>query len=164
MSAIVRSIATAPRSVRRRGAAADPVAAAAALMRALAEALLAGVQRTTELNWQAARRLLAASQSPTWQAQAEQTMQAWRLSWRAYRVCSTTASDVLDLARVHVQADTDEVWRALQRSGLELAGVDPQRALELQQRTRDVQQAFSAYIGCVLALQRELVAVVEGPQ
>lgn len=163
MSAVIRPIDRASHGGRRSDTA-DPVAAAARLMRALAEALLAGVQRTTELNWQAARRLLVASQSPTWQAQTEQTMQAWRLSWRAYRVCSTTASDVLELARVHVQSDTDEVWRALQRAGLELAGVDPQRALELQRRTREVQQAFSAYLDSVLALQRELVAVAQEPQ
>lgn len=163
MSAVIRPIDRASHGGRRSDTA-NPVAAAARLMRALAEALPAGVQRTTELNWQAARGLLVASRSPTWQAQAEQTMQAWRLSWCACRVCSTTASEVLELTREHAHPETDEVWRALQRAGLELAGVDPQHALGLQRRTRDGQQAFSAYLDSVLALQRELVAFAQEPQ
>jgi len=163
MSAVMRPIDRASRGGRRSDTA-DPAAAAGRLMRALAEALLTGVQRTTELNWQAARKLLVASHSPTWPEQAEQTLQAWRLSWRAYRVCSTTAAEVLELTREHVQSDTDEIWRALQRAGLQLPGVDPQRAHEIRRRTRDAQQAFSAYLECVLALQRELIAVAQGPQ
>ncbi len=163
MSAQVRALhgpQSAPRA--RVEPATDRLAVAARLIRALAEAVLASVQHTTELNWQAARRLLAATQSPQLRQRAERSVQGWQLSWHAYLVCSTTAAEVLELTRAHVQSHTDELWRTLHDSGLtELPGVDAGHARELQQCTRDVQAAWAAYLDAVLTLRRRLMNIAQ---
>jgi hypothetical protein len=135
----------------------------ASLLRALTAALLAGVQRTTELNWQAARLLLAAGPTADWRANADRAVQSWRMSWRAYQVCAVTASEVLDLVRAQAQAEGDDLWRVLQQlapgggdHGAPTAG--------LQSSLQQVQASFGAYLQAVLALQRELAALALGDE
>ncbi len=137
-------------------------AAAASLTRALAEALLASVQRTTELNWHAARLLLARGYAANWRDCADNSVLTWRWSWHSYQVCATTAAQVLDLCRDHAQSTTDDLWRALRQSTAKLPGVDGQRSLELQSALRAVESAFASYMGAVSGLQRDLVALAQG--
>jgi hypothetical protein len=137
-------------------------AAIAALTRGLAEALLASVQRTTELNWHAARLLLARGYAANWREYTENSALTWRWSWHSYQVCATTAAQVLDLCRDHAQSTTDDLWRALRQASARLPGIDGQRSLELQSALRAVEAASSAYIGAVSGLQRDLVALAQG--
>ena len=139
------------------------LARGAAMMSAFAGALLAGVQRTTELNWQALRLLLAAPQSSDWRAQADRVVQSWRMSWRTYQVCSVTASDVLELVRAQVDADSDDLWRVLQQ----LAPADgpaAEQTAQMHAALQQVQSSFATYLQSVLALQRELATLARGDE
>ncbi len=140
----------------------ERLAALATLTRALAEALLASVQRTTELNWHAARLLLARGYAANWREASENSALTWRWSWRSYQVCATTAAQVLDLCRDHAQSTSDDLWRVLRSANTAMPGVDGRRSLELQSALRAVESAFAAYIGAVSGLQRDLVALAQG--
>jgi hypothetical protein len=134
----------------------------ASLVRGLADALLASVQRTTELNWAAARMLLARSHAANLHECAENSTMAWRWSWRSFRICATTAAQVLDLCRDHAQSTTEDLWRALRQAGAGLPGIDGERSLESQSALRAVESASAAYLGAVSGLHRDLVALAQG--
>jgi hypothetical protein len=139
----------------------ERLAAAAKLTRALADTLLASVQRTTELNWHASRLLLARNCATNWRDHAENSAVAWRWSWHAYQICTTTAAQVLDLVRSHAQAGSDDLWRGLRQASAALPGVDGRRALELQASLRAIESAFDAYLAAVASLQRELIGLAQ---
>jgi hypothetical protein len=141
--------------------AADRFAAAASLTRALADTLLASVQRTTELNWHASRLLLARNCAAGWRDGAESNALAWRWSWRSYQVCSTTAAQVLELVRSHNQAATDDLWRLLRQAVAALPAIDGRRALELQESVRAIEAAFDGYLNAVAGLQRDLITIAQ---
>jgi len=140
----------------------DRIAAVASLSRALAEAMLSSVQRTTELNWHAARLLLARGCAANWREHSENSAVTWRWSWYSYQVCATTAAQVLELCRDHAQSTTDDLWRTLRQASASLPGVDGQRALQLQSGLRAVESAFTTYIGAVSGFQRDLAALAQG--
>ncbi len=141
--------------------AAERLARSASLLRALTAALLAGVQRTTELNWQAARLLLACRPAVDWRANADRAVQSWRMSWRSYQVCSVTAGEVLELARAQIEAESDDLWQALQQFAPAGEGA---QAARLHASLQQVQSSFGAYLQAVLALQREMAALAQGDE
>jgi hypothetical protein len=113
------------------------------------------------LNWRSARVLLAGAGARDWREAAEQSVASWRMSWRAYRVCATTAGQILEIAHEHAQADCDDLWRALLAPAPEGADAGGCRGADLHEALRRVQAAYGAYVQALLALQRELVAVAE---
>lgn len=136
--------------------------AAAALLRALAEAMLASVQRTTEMNWNAARLLLARSYASNWREYSENSATTWRWSWRSYQVCATTAAQVLELCREHAESTNEDMWRTLRQTSAQVPGLNGQQGQQLQSSLRAVESAFSAYLGAVGSLQRQLAALAQG--
>lgn len=145
----------------RSDQAAGRLARSASLSRALTAALLAGVQRTTELNWQAARLLLACRPEADWRANADRAVQSWRMSWRSYQVCSVTASEVLELVTAQVEAGSDDLWGVLQQLAPDGDGA---QAARLHASLQQVQSRFGAYLQAVFALQRELAALAQGDE
>jgi hypothetical protein len=107
MGAATAALARAPRE-----RAAEDIVLLSSLAQAVGSALLAGVQHATELNWQSARTLLHAAGAPT-QA-AEDTVDAWKMSWHAYQVCNTTTREVLALCQGYCKGNLDELWVALE--------------------------------------------------
>lgn len=133
----------------------------ASLIRDLTEAMLASVQRTTELNWAASRVLLARSYAANLHDCADGSTMAWRWSWRSFQICATTAAQVLDLCRDHAQSTSEDLWRALRQASANLPGVDGQRAAGLQTSLHAMESAFDAYLNTVAGFQRDLVSLAQ---
>lgn len=161
MNAIVEPLRPARRSAAATVESAERLSRSAALLRALTAALLAGVQRTTELNWQSARLLLACRPLADWRANADRAVESWRMSWRSYQVCSVTASDVLDLVSAQIEAESDDLWRALRPFAVD---GDSAQSAPLHASLQQVQSSFAAYLQAVLVLQRELAALAQGDE
>jgi hypothetical protein len=133
----------------------------ASLVRGLAEAMLTSVQRTTELNWAAARLLLARSNAANLHECANGSTMAWRWSWRSFRICATTAAQVLDLCRDHAQSTSEDLWRGLRQASANLPGIDDPRTAGLQASLRAMEATFDAYLNAVAGFQRDLVSLAQ---
>jgi hypothetical protein len=102
----------------------------ALLARTLSEAFLATVQNTTSLNLSAAQALLAQAGLPSPQG-VDPLRDSWRWSWRSFEVCATSADQVLNITRGHVERTTSALWRASEQILQELGSahhVAPLRA------------------------------------
>ena len=134
----------------------------AALARQLADVLLANVQNTASLNLSAARALLAHARIPT-PAGVEQRSDTWRHSWRSFEVCATSADQVLNLTRGHVERTTSALWRAADRLIDDMAQVPSNRIDELRKTFATMRAAQAAYWQATQQVHSDLVALVQSP-
>ncbi|MEO7404010.1 MAG: hypothetical protein ABIU95_10110 [Burkholderiales bacterium] len=134
----------------------------ATLAQGVATAVLAGVQRTTEMNREAARALLRDARPDHWQAVVDDATERWRFSWRAYQICSTTAGSVLGLCQTHTQSNLDDLWRALgdlTEATAEAPYGDAARCEQLRGSLVTLQRAQKEMFDAAFRLQDELVAL-----
>jgi hypothetical protein len=132
----------------------------AQLTRGLASAMLEGVQRTAQLNFEAAHHLLARTCTPLAE-QAEAGAESLRFARRTYEVCAITASRVLRLCRDHVQRDADQVWQALDE-GLDRLALNTEHAAELRAAFTALRASHAEYFDAMLRMHEELRAIADG--
>ncbi len=134
----------------------------ALLARTLADVLLANVQNTASLNLSAARALLVHARIPT-PLGPEQHSESWRTTWRGFEVCATSADQMLNLTRGHVERTTAALWRGAERLLDELAQVQAQRVNELLASFDALRAAQDAYWQAAQRSYEELVALARTP-
>jgi len=134
----------------------------AALARQLADVMLANVQNTASLNLSAARALLAHARLPT-PPGLEQRSDTWRHSWRSFEVCATSADQVLNLTRGHVERTTAALWRTTDRLIEELAHTQQQQVLGLRAAFAAMRDAQAAYWQAAQQVHSDLIALVQAP-
>ena len=134
----------------------------AALMRQLADAMLANVQNTASLNLSAARAVLAHARIPP-PANLQQRSDTWRHSWRSFEICATSADQVLNLTRGHVERTTAALWRTTERLLDEMQQLDGARAGALRSAFDSTRAAQAAYWQAAQQVHHELVALAQSP-
>lgn len=139
---------------------------AALLARTLSDLLLANVQNTASLNLNAARALLAHSGIVEPDAIAERGEQ-WRWSWRSFEICATSADQILELTRGHVERTTaallrgaEQVLDEIERAGETQAGATLAAFETLRAAQSDFWQAATRAHNELVALARGGVASV----
>jgi hypothetical protein len=133
---------------------------AATLARQLADVLLANVQNTASLNLTAVRALLARAriQAP---AGVEQRSDTWRHTWRTFEVCATSADQMLNLTRGHVERTTSALWRVTERLVDDVVQVG--RVEELRQSFAALRAAQAAYWRATQQVHSDLIGLVQAP-
>jgi hypothetical protein len=134
----------------------------AALARQLADVMLANVQNTASLNLSAARALLAHARVAT-PAGLEHRSDTWRHSWRSFEVCATSADQVLNLTRGHVERTTAALWRVTERLLGGATQAQRERLVDLQAAFAAMRDAQAAYWQAAQQVHSELVATVQAP-
>jgi hypothetical protein len=134
----------------------------AALARQLADAMLANVQNTASLNLTAARALLAHTRIPT-PPNLQQRSDTWRHSWRSFEVCATSADQILNLTRGHVERTTAALWRTTERLVDDLQQIDAARIVALREAFAAMRAAQAAYWEATRKTHHELVDLVRAP-
>ena len=134
----------------------------AALMRQLADAMLANVQNTASLNLTAARAVLAHARIPT-PPNLQQRSDTWRQSWRSFEICATSADQVLNLARGHVERTTAALWRTTERLLDDLPQHDAARGVVLREAFDAARAAQAALWQATQQVHHELVALAQSP-
>jgi hypothetical protein len=134
----------------------------AALMRQLADAMLANVQNTASLNLTAARALLAHARLPA-PANLQQRSETWRHSWRSFEVCATSADQVLNLTRGHVERTTAALWRATERLLDEVEQLERMQAGTLRNAFDAMRNAQAAYWQATQQAHHALVSLAQSP-
>lgn len=138
---------------------ADPALAQTSLLaRVIGEVLLANVQNTASLNHTAARALLSHARIPK-PAGLEHSDEAWRLAWRSFEVCATSADRILNLTRVHAQRTTAALWQAVESIMAELARSQTTRVAQLRASLQVMRDAQAAYWQATQQAHRDLVAL-----
>jgi hypothetical protein len=140
--------------------AAERYASLAMLTRGLATAMLDGVQRAAQLNFEAAHHLLSRTRLPLAE-QVEAGAESLQFARRTYEVCAITASRVLRLCRDHVQRDADHVWQALDE-GLDRLALDTERAAALRAAFTALRASHAEYIEAMLKMHEQLRALADG--
>ena len=134
----------------------------AALMRQLADVMLANVQNTASLNLTAARALLAHARIPT-PANLQQRSETWRHSWRSFEVCATSADQVINLTRGHVERTTAALWRTTERLLDDVEQLERMRAGTLRNAFDAMRSAQAAYWQATQQAHHALVALAQSP-
>jgi len=134
----------------------------ATLARQLADVMLANVQNTASLNLSAARALLAHARIPT-PTGLEQRSDTWRHSWRSFEVCATSADQVLNLTRGHVERTTAALWRSTDRLIDELTHAQQEQAVGLRVAFAAMRDAQAAYWQAAQQVHSDLIALVQAP-
>jgi hypothetical protein len=132
----------------------------ATLARQLADVLLANVQSTASLNLTAVRALLARARIRA-PAGLERRSDTWRLSWRTFEVCATSADQMLDLTRGHVERTTSALWRVTERLVDDVVQVG--RVEELRQSFAALRAAQAAYWRATQQVHSDLIGLVQAP-
>jgi hypothetical protein len=140
----------------------DIVRQTATLARTLADVLLANVQNTTSLNLSAARALLAHARIPA-PASAERHSETWRSTWRSFEVCATSADQMLNLTRGHLERSTAALWRTTERLLEDLAQAQAARVNELLASFDALRVAQEAYWHAAQQAHSDLVALAQAP-
>jgi hypothetical protein len=134
----------------------------AALARQLADTLLANAQNVTSLNLSAARALLAHARIPA-PANLQQRSDSWRHSWRSFEICATSADQVLNLTRGHVERTTAALWRTTERLVDDVEALERTRAAALREAFDTMRAAQAAYWQATQQVHHELVALAQAP-
>lgn len=134
----------------------------AALARQLADVLLANVQNTASLNLTAARALLAHARIPA-PANLQQRGDTWRTSWRSFEVCATSADQILNLTRGHVERTTAALWRTTERLLDDMQQIEGARMLTVREAFSLMRAAQATYWQATQQVHHELVALVQAP-
>ena len=133
----------------------------AALMRQLADAMLAHVQNTASLNLTAARAVLAHARIPT-PANLQHRSDTWRQSWRSFEICATSADQVLNLTRGHVERTTAALWRTTERL-LDDMQLDGARGAAVREAFDAARAAQATLWQATQQVHHELVALAQSP-
>jgi hypothetical protein len=134
----------------------------AALARQLADTLLANAQNVTSLNLSAARALLAHARIPA-PANLQQRSDSWRHSWGSFEVCATSADQVLNLTRGHVERTSAALWRTTERLVDDVQALERTRVAALRQAFDTMRSAQAAYWQATQQVHHELVALAQAP-
>ena len=134
----------------------------AALARQLAEVMLANVQNTASLNLTASRALLAHARIPT-PANLQQRSDTWRHSWRSFEICATSADQVLNLTRGHVERTTAALWRSTERVVDDMQQLEGTRVTALREAFAAMRAAQAACWQATQRVHEDLVAMVQAP-
>lgn len=152
----------------REGAAADENTApptlrqATLLARLLGEQLLANVQRTAALNFAAADALLAHARIPK-PPSFERRCEDWRWAWRSFEICATSADQMLNLSRGHLERNTDELWHLAERLLNDL-GAAPAMQMNLLRSSFDaLRETQAQYWRAAQQAHEDLVALASEP-
>ena len=132
------------------------------LARVLSEVMLANVQNAASLNLSAARALLAHARIPA-PASLDRRNETWRWTWRNFEICATSADQVLNLTRGHVDRTTAGLWRAVERLFRDLTQVQGQQIDDLRDAFDTLREAQSAYWRAAQHAHNELVALAQEP-
>ena len=134
----------------------------AALMRQLADVMLAHAQNTASLNLSAARAVLAHARIPT-PPNLQQRSDTWRHSWRNFEICATSADQVLGLTRGHVERTTAALWRTTEQLLDEMQQVEGSRDAALREAFMAMRAAQAACWQATQRVHHELVSLVQAP-
>jgi len=135
---------------------------AALWARQLADVMLAHVQNTASLNLTAARALLSHARIPT-PAGLERRSDTWRHSWRSFEVCATSADQVLQMSRGHVERTTSALWQATECILNQAALVQHDRLADLRSSFAALREAQAACWQAAQQVHGRLVALVRSP-
>lgn len=141
---------------------ATPVPQLSLLARVLADVMLAGVQNAASLNLSAARALLTHARIPV-PATLERNHENWRWTWRNFEICATSADQVLNLTRDHVDRTTSGLWHAVERLFEDLASVQSNQLAALRDAFETLRAAQAAYWQAAQQAHAELVALARQP-
>jgi hypothetical protein len=133
------------------------------LARDLADAMLAQVQNTAALNFDAATRLLAYARLPPPHG-ADRSDEAWRMAWRSFEICATSCEQMLGVARAHGARTHAEVWRAAARTIDALAQADAGRVQAVREAFDTLAQLQTLCWQAARDAHREVVALVHAAQ
>jgi hypothetical protein len=134
----------------------------AALARQLADLMLANVQNTASLNLSAARAVLAHARIPTPQNMQHRS-DTWRHSWRNFEICATSADQVLNLTRGHVERTTAALWHTTERMLDEVRQFEGANGLMLREVFGAMKAAQTAYWEAAQQVHNQLVSMVQAP-
>lgn len=132
------------------------------LARVLSEVMLASVQNAASLNLSAARALLAHARLPV-PAALDRRNESWRWTWRNFEICATSADQVLNLTRGHVDRTTAGLWRAVEQLLTELTQEQAGQIDALRDAFGTLREAQSAYWRAAQNAHGELVAMAQRP-
>jgi len=135
---------------------------AAALARQLADVMLANVQNTASLNLSAARAVLAHARIPT-PPNMQHRSDTWRHSWRSFEICATSADQVLNLTRGHVERTTAALWHTTGRMLDEMRRFEGANAVALREFFGAMKAAQTAYWEAAQQVHNQLVSMVQAP-
>jgi hypothetical protein len=153
--------ASAPALADQPVAPADPALAQASLLaRVIGEVLLANVQNTASLNHTAARALLMHARIPE-PPGLEHSDEAWRLAWRSFEICATSADRIVNLTRVHAQRTTAALWQAVESITAELARSHSARVAQLRASLQAMRDAQAACWQATQQAHRDLLALAQ---
>jgi hypothetical protein len=93
----------------------------------------------------------------------EQRSDTWRQSWRTFEVCATSADQVIQLTRGHVERTTAALWRVTERLVDEAAQAQQERLSDVRSAFAAMHEAQAAYWQATQQVHRELVALVQAP-
>ena len=134
----------------------------AALMRQLADAMLANVQNTASLNLTAARAVLAHARIPT-PTNLQHRSDTWRQSWRSFEICATSTDQMLNLTRGHVERTTAALWRTTERLLDDMQQLDNARGAAVRETFDAARAAQAAHWQATQQVHQELVALAQSP-
>ena len=130
------------------------------LARLLAETMLANVQRTAALNLAAADSLLVHARIPRPPVFDERSDE-WRMAWRSFEICATTADRLLDLTRGHIERSSGNLWRITERLLGEL-GQLPTSQLDILRNTfATLREAQEAYLRASQAAHQNVISLAQ---
>jgi hypothetical protein len=93
----------------------------------------------------------------------EQRSDTWRHSWRSFEVCATSADQMLNLTRGHVERTTSALWRATERLVEEMHQLQAHRVDDLRAAFGAMRAAQTAYWRATQQVHSELVSLVQTP-
>jgi hypothetical protein len=138
----------------------QPLHQAALLTRLLAEAMIANVQSTADLNRSAAYALLSQARLAT-PLRFAQLDDAWRASWCSFELCANTADRMLGLARGHVERSTLGLQRVTERLLTELAQLPPTQIDTLRDAFNTLREAQETYLQATEQAHRRVIALAQ---
>ncbi|HET7528422.1 MAG TPA: hypothetical protein VFK10_20960 [Burkholderiaceae bacterium] len=124
--------------------------------------MLANVQNTAALNLSAARAVLAHARIPT-PPNLQHRSDTWRHSWRNFEICATSADQVLNLTRGHIERTTTALWRTTERMLDEMHQFDDASGVALREAFAAMRGAQAVYLEAALQVHNKLVAMVQAP-
>ena len=131
------------------------------LARLLAELMIANVQQATALNRSAADTLLARAKLAM-PARFDQADEAWRMSWRSFEICATTADRVIGLTREHAQRTSEGLWRAAERLFSQLSPAQAAQLEPLRHAFTILREAQETYLRATQTAHQRVIALAQG--
>jgi len=132
------------------------------LARLLAETMIANVQNTAALNLSAADTLLAHARIPK-PAGFEHRGDEWRMAWRSFEICATTADRLLGLSRGHVERTTSGLWTMVERLFTDMAHLQTTQIDVLRNAFVTLHTAQEDYLRATQLAHESVIALARLP-